>query len=133
MKGRKYSSLKSKKTWYGMKGKKECYDENYTMKKAISETERRREIQMQYNEEHGIVPTTIIKKVHEIIKATITPAEKKGMGLDKDPESMSEKELNKVIKNLEKEMKQAALDLQFERAANLRDEVMELRKLLNNF
>ncbi len=55
------------------------------------------------------------------------------MGLDKDPESMSEKELNKVIKTLDKEMRQAALDLQFERAANLRDELMELKKLLNNF
>ncbi len=117
------------------KGKVIMYADKITrsMEKAISETERRREIQMEYNEEHGIVPTTIIKKVHEIIKATISPAEKKTMGLDKDPESMSEKELNKVIKNLDKEMRQAALDLQFERAANLRDEIMELKKLLNNF
>ncbi len=117
------------------KGRVIMYADKITrsMEKAISETERRREIQMEYNEEHGIVPKTIIKKVHEIIKATITPEEKKTMGLDKDPESMSEKELNKVIKALDKEMRQAALDLQFERAANLRDEIMGLRKLLNNF
>ncbi len=117
------------------KGKVIMYADKITrsMEKAIGETERRREIQMEYNEEHGIVPTTIIKKVHEIIKATISPQEKKQMGLDKDPESMSEKELSKVIKNLDKEMRQAALDLQFERAANLRDEIMELKKLLNNF
>ncbi len=117
------------------KGKVIMYADKITrsMEKAISETERRREIQMEYNEAHGIVPKTIIKKVHEIIKATISPEEKKTMGLDKDPESMSEKELNKVIKALDKEMRQAALDLQFERAANLRDEIMGLRKLLNNF
>ncbi len=117
------------------KGRVIMYADKVTrsMEKAIGETERRREIQMEYNEAHGIVPTTIIKKVHEIIKATISPQEKKQMGLDKDPESMSEKELTKVLKNLDKEMRQAALDLQFERAANLRDEIMELKKLLNNF
>ncbi len=117
------------------KGKVIMYADKVTrsMDRAISETERRREIQMRYNEEHGIVPTTIIKKVHEIIKATISPDEKKTMGLDKDPESMSEKELKKVISSMEKEMKQSALDLQFERAANLRDEILELKKYLNNF
>ncbi len=117
------------------KGRVIMYADKITrsMGRAIEETERRREIQMKYNEEHGIIPTTIIKKVHEIIKATITPEEKKNMGLDKDPESMSEKELDKAIKSLEKEMKQSALDLQFERAANLRDEIMELKKFKNNF
>lgn len=117
------------------KGKVIMYADSVTrsMRKAIDETERRREIQIQYNEKHNIEPKTIIKKVHEIIKATITPEEKKTMGLDKDPESMSEKELDKVIKRIDKEMKQAALDLQFERAANLRDEIMELKKLKNNF
>ncbi len=117
------------------KGKVIMYADRVTrsMERAIGETERRREIQMQYNVEHGIEPKTIIKKVHEIIKATITPDEKKTMGLDKDPESMSEKELQKVINSMEKEMKQSALDLQFERAANLRDEILELKKYLNNF
>ncbi len=117
------------------KGKVIMYADRITrsMERAIGETERRREIQKQYNEEHGIEPKTIIKKVHEIIKATISPDEKKTMGLDKDPESMSEKELQKVISSMEKEMKQSALDLQFERAANLRDEILELRKYLNNF
>ncbi len=117
------------------KGKVIMYADRVTrsMERAIGETERRREIQMAYNEEHGIEPKTIIKKVHEIIKATITVDEKKTMGLDKDPESMSEKELQKVISSMEKEMKQSALDLQFERAANLRDEILELKKYLNNF
>ncbi len=117
------------------KGRVIMYADRVTrsMERAIGETERRREIQMQYNEEHGIEPKTIIKKVHEIIKATITVDEKKTMGLDKDPESMSEKELQKVISSMEKEMKQSALDLQFERAANLRDEILELKKYLNNF
>ncbi len=117
------------------KGKVIMYADRITrsMERAIGETDRRREIQMQYNEEHGIEPKTIIKKVHEIIKATVTVDEKKTMGLDKDPESMSEKELQKVISSMEKEMKQSALDLQFERAANLRDEILELKKYLNNF
>ncbi len=104
-----------------------------SMRKAISETNRRRNIQEDYNKEHGIVPKTIIKKVHDIIKATVSVEEKKGMGLDKDPESMDRKELEKVISNVQKEMRQAAADLQFERAAELRDEVIELKKILEKY
>ena len=102
------------------------------MRKAITETNRRRNIQEDYNREHGIVPKTIIKKVHDIIKATISVEEKKQMGLDKDPESMSKEELQKVINKMQKEMRQAAANLQFERAAELRDEVVELKKILEN-
>lgn len=101
-----------------------------SMKKAISETNRRRYIQQEYNELHGITPKTIIKKVHEIIKATESVAAKKTMGLEKDPESMSHEELLIAVKKLEKEMRTAASDLQFERAAQLRDEIIELKKLL---
>ncbi len=103
-----------------------------SMQRAISETNRRRSIQEQYNEVHGITPKTIIKKVHEIIKATVGPDEKTKFGLDKAPESMDKDELKKVITKLEKEMKQAASDLQFERAATLRDEVLEMKKHLQS-
>ncbi len=101
-----------------------------SMKAAINETNRRRNIQMEYNEKHGITPTTIIKKVHEIIQATITEEEKKQAGLAKDPESMDRDELKAAIKKLEKEMKQAAMDLHFERAASIRDEIVSLKKFL---
>lgn len=102
-----------------------------SMQKAISETNRRRNIQEEYNIEHGIVPKTIVKKVHDIIKATISVEEKKGMGLDKDPESMSKEELTKVIEKMQQEMRQVATDLQFERAAQLRDEIINLKKILD--
>ncbi len=101
-----------------------------SMRRAISETNRRRNIQEDYNREHGIIPKTIVKKVHDIIKATVSVEEKKGMGLDKDPESMSKSELEKVISKMQKEMRQSAADLQFERAAQLRDEIIELKKIL---
>lgn len=100
-----------------------------SMRKAISETNRRRYIQEQYNEEHGIVPQTITKKVHEIIKATEAVGKKKSDKLDKAPESMSREELLACIKKLEKEMKKAAAELDFERAAQIRDEIVELKKL----
>jgi len=101
-----------------------------SMRRAISETNRRRNIQEDYNRKHGIVPKTIVKKVHDIIKATVSVEEKKGMGLDKDPESMSKSELEKVISKMQKEMRQSAADLQFERAAQLRDEIIDLKKIL---
>jgi len=110
------------------------YADNITgsMQRAINETNRRREIQMSYNAEHGITPTTVIKKVHDIIQATETPEERKKKGLDKDPESMSDDELRAAISVLEKEMHRAAADLHFERAAQLRDEVMAMKKQLYN-
>ena len=102
-----------------------------SMKKAIAETKRRREIQQEYNEAHGITPQTIIKKVHDIIHATKEVEEDKKFGLEKEPESMSVEEINKAIKKLDKEMKAAARDLQFERAGELRDKIIELKKCLN--
>ena len=100
-----------------------------SMDKAITETNRRRSIQAAYNEEHGIIPQTIKKKVHDVIQITKAATEKQKFGLEKDPESMSVDELNKLIKKLDKEMKQAAMELQFERAAELRDKILELKKL----
>ncbi|NCC16079.1 MAG: excinuclease ABC subunit UvrB [Clostridia bacterium] len=102
-----------------------------SMKKAIEETDRRRSIQEAYNDAHGIVPQTIQKKVHDIIQISKTVTEKQKFGLDKDPESMSQEELKKLIKKMDKEMKQAAVELQFERAAQLRDKILELKKLLD--
>ncbi len=99
-----------------------------SMKRAIEETARRRAIQMRYNEENGITPTTVIKKVHEVIKATISPEEKKTYKLKKDPESMNEKEFQKFIKGLEVEMNKEAMNLNFERAADLRDKIIEFKK-----
>lgn len=101
-----------------------------SMDKAITETERRRAIQSAYNEKHGIVPKTIQKKVHDVIQITKAATEKQKFGLEKDPESMSEAELQKLIRKLDKEMKQAAIELQFERAAELRDKIVELKKLM---
>ncbi len=102
-----------------------------SMKRAIEETSRRRKIQQEYNELHGIVPKTIKKKVHDVIQATKAVDEKTKKGLDKDPESMSIDELKKYIKKLDKEMKVAASDLQFEKAAALRDEIINLKKMLD--
>lgn len=110
------------------------YADNMTesMKRAISETYRRRSIQEDYNTAHGIVPQTIIKKVHEIIRVTENVGdERKTAGLLKDHESMSSEELMAEIKRIDKEMKQAARDLQFERAAQLRDELIKVKKLMN--
>lgn len=114
-------------------GKVIMYADSITnsMNKAISETNRRRDIQELYNEKHGIVPKSIIKKVHNIIQATFEPEEKLKAGLKKDPESMSRDEILLSIKGLEKEMKQAAVDLQFEKAASIRDVVLSMKKYLS--
>lgn len=100
-----------------------------SMRNAISETNRRRYIQEEYNMEHNIVPKTIKKKVHEIIAATQGIEKKKTDILDKDPESMSKDELLKAIKEAEKKMKKAAADLDFEKAAELRDKLIEMKKI----
>ncbi len=112
-------------------GKVVMYAETMTdsMRNAISETNRRRHIQQQYNEEHGIVPKTIKKKVHEIIKVTQSVNAPKTNIMDKAPESMSREELIKAAKELEKNMKKAAADLNFEKAAELRDKMIEYKKL----
>ena len=80
---------------------------------------------------HGITPQTIQKKVYAIIQATEAVNEKSKFGFEKDPESMSEDELKKLLKKMDKEMKDAARDLQFEKAASLRDKIIEVKKLLN--
>ena len=97
---------------------------------VMTESNRRRCLQQAYNEEHGIIPQTIQKKVHDVIQITKAATEKQKFGLEKDPESMSEKELKQLIAKLDKEMKHAALELQFERAAELRDKILEIKKLL---
>ena len=100
-----------------------------SMRNAITETERRRKIQDVYNKEHGITPTTIKKKVRDLI-AISKKAEQTINKLEKDPESMSKAELETVIKKVTKQMNSAAADLNFEQAAILRDQLIELRKLL---
>ena len=108
------------------------YADNMTdsMRMAIDETMRRREIQMKYNEEHGITPQTIKKSVRDLISISKKVATEE-MKLEKDPESMSVAELEKLIKKLEKQMKKAAAELNFEAAAELRDKLIELKKHLN--
>lgn len=100
-----------------------------SMERAISETNRRREIQMKYNREHGITPTTIRKAVRDLISIS-KKAESRMDELEKDTESMSKKELELLIRKLSKEMHTAAAELNFERAAELRDRVLELKKQL---
>ena len=100
-----------------------------SMRNAIEETNRRREIQKAYNKEHGITPTTIKKAVRDLIAVSKAVAETE-VKLKKDPESMSKKELKNLISQLEKQMRQAAADLNFEQAAELRDKMIELRKNL---
>lgn len=97
-----------------------------SMDKAIRETERRREIQIAYNEKHGITPQTIRKKVHDVIEATKV-AEQKADYLANEYGKLSKKEKQSLIQRLEAEMKEAAKSLQFERAAELRDALLELK------
>ncbi|MER1990639.1 MAG: UvrB/UvrC motif-containing protein, partial [Solibacillus isronensis] len=96
--------------------------------KAISETKRRREIQMAYNEEHGITPKTIIKKIPDIIRAT-QAAEEEETYITKvtGGKKLTKKELEKLVATLQVEMKEAAKALDFERAAELRDMIFELK------
>jgi len=98
-----------------------------SMSMAISETRRRREIQMEYNEKHGITPQTIKKAVRDLISIS-KKVETKELRLMKDPESMSKSELEKLIKEVTKQMKKAAAELNFEVAAELRDKLTELKK-----
>ncbi|MBP3469571.1 MAG: excinuclease ABC subunit UvrB [Lachnospiraceae bacterium] len=100
-----------------------------SMNYAISETNRRRKIQQKYNEEHGITPTTIRKAVRDVISISKSIAKQEN-ALAKDPESMNEKELQKLLAATEKQMRKAAAELDFETAAELRDKMIELRKYL---
>lgn len=98
-----------------------------SMKRAMDETERRRGIQMQYNEEHGIIPQTVKKAVRDLISISKKVAQSE-LKMAKDPESMSKEELEKVIKDISKQMRKAAADLNFEVAAELRDKMIELKQ-----
>ncbi len=100
-----------------------------SMRMAIEETKRRRTLQEAYNKEHGITPKTIQKAVRDLISVSKSVAETED-ALMKDPESMSEKELKKLIAKVEKQMKTAAAELNFEAAAELRDKMVELKKNL---
>ena len=100
-----------------------------SMKKALDETERRRKIQKQYNEEHGITPQTIKKAVRDLIRIS-SKADNEGINDNKDPESMSKEELQKAIAKIMKKMNQAATELNFELAASLRDQMIEYKKHL---
>ena len=106
------------------------YADNMTdsMRRAISETERRRTVQEAYNKAHGITPTTIKKAVRDVIMLTkAVIADEKTW--EKDPESMSDAELRRLSKELEKKMRQAAAELNFEEAARLRDRMGEVLRL----
>ena len=102
-----------------------------SMRVAINETERRRAIQQAYNEEHGITPTTIKKSVRDLIAISKKVAQEE-LNFAKTPESMNRGELEKLIKEVEKKMKAAAADLNFEAAAELRDRMVDLRKMLED-
>ena len=102
-----------------------------SMKKAIYETERRRRIQQEYNDANGITPTTIKKAVRDLI-AISKAAESPKAELEKDIESMDNKELEKLIGEINKKMHRAAADLNFEQAAILRDEITKIRKMMDN-
>ncbi len=101
-----------------------------SMRNAIGETDRRRAIQKKYNEEHGITPQSVKKSVRDLISISKKVAAEE-LRLEKDPESMSRKELEKLIKDITKQMKKAAAELNFEAAVELRDKLVELKKLLN--
>ncbi|MBP5494591.1 MAG: excinuclease ABC subunit UvrB [Lachnospiraceae bacterium] len=101
-----------------------------SMKVAIDETARRREIQMKYNEEHGIIPTTIKKAVRDVISISKKVAEAENTW-KMEPESMTREEISKLIVSVEKQMKKAATDLDFENAAIYRDQLAELKKIRN--
>jgi len=105
--------------------------ETESMRKAIYETNRRRLIQNAYNEEHGITPTSIQKKVRDLISIS-KRAEKTLLQMDKDLESMSKQELEALVKKISKQMHTAAAELNFEMAAELRDKMVELKKHLND-
>ncbi|NBK90456.1 excinuclease ABC subunit UvrB [bacterium 1XD21-13] len=102
-----------------------------SMRLAIDETERRREIQEKYNQEHGITPQTIQKSVRDLISISKEIA-RKDLQFEKDPESMSKKELEKLVADIEKKMKKAAAELDFEAAAELRDRMIELKKQIHD-
>lgn len=109
------------------------YADNMTdsMRRAIDETERRRTIQEAYNKEHGTLQPQSRNAVRDLIAVSKAVAETE-MKLEKDPESMNHKELTKLIAKVEKQMRAAAAELNFEQAAELRDKMIELKKNLDD-
>ncbi|MDF2890967.1 MAG: excinuclease subunit [Clostridia bacterium] len=101
-----------------------------SMRKAISETNRRRKLQVEYNQKHGIEPKTIIKAVRDIIEATTAAEESVKYGAAGGASKMRAEDILKVIKAMEDEMKDCAKSMQYERAAELRDKIIELRQKL---
>ena len=99
-----------------------------SMQKAMEETERRRSLQMRYNEEHGITPQTIRKAVRDLISISKKVAAEE-LRMEKEPESMSKAELEKLIQDVSKQMRKAAAELNFEAAADLRDKMIELKQM----
>ena len=102
-----------------------------SMRVAIDETERRRKLQQEYNEEHGITPTTIQKSVRDLIAISKKVAAEE-MDFAKDPESMSKKELEKLIADIQNKMQKAATELNFEAAAEYRDKMISLKTMLRD-
>ena len=102
-----------------------------SMRVAIEETKRRRKIQQEYNETHGITPKTIQKSVRDLISISKKVAQE-SMNFEKDPESMNRKELEKLVKDVTKKMQKAAAELNFEAAAQLRDQMIELKNMLQD-
>jgi len=113
-----------------VEGKVIMYADGITdsMQKAISETNRRRRIQLEYNEKHGIEPKTIIKAVHDIIEATTVAEESAKYGIKDELDRMRKEDIVRLISALEEEMKECARNMQYERAAELRDKIIELRQ-----
>jgi excinuclease ABC subunit B len=112
------------------------YADNVTgsMQRAIDETNRRRAIQQKYNEEHGITPQTVIKAVRELIGADYVAEERASYTVGATAKAAAQMGIDQVVSvigDLEKQMKEAAKALDFERAAQLRDEIAELRKFVN--
>ena len=103
-----------------------------SMKRAMDETQRRRDLQMRYNEEHGITPQTIKKAVRDLISISKKVAAEE-LRMEKDPESMSRAELEKLINDVSKQMRKAAAELNFEAAAQLRDKMIELKQKYQEF
>jgi excinuclease ABC subunit B len=110
------------------------YADNMTgsMQRAIDETERRRAIQVAYNEQHGITPQTVNKAIREVLESRKIAESKSfyNVSRSKDPATMPLDQLMTALADIEREMKQAAKALEFERAAQLRDELKELKKML---
>ena len=103
-----------------------------SMRRALDETNRRRKIQEEYNEAHGITPQTIRKAVRDLISISKEVKKEETLLAEKDIESMSKKELEKLAAQIHKKMKAAAAELNFEEAVILRDQLIEIKKVLND-